>query len=200
MRNFIDQDRVDFVDDRVVEVALDHVLQPELHVVAQIVEPELVVGAVGNVGVVGRAPLGIGQAMNDDADVEAEEAVDLAHPVGVAPSQVVVDGDDMDPLAFEGVEIDRQGGDQGLAFTGLHLGDLALVEHHAAQQLDVEMALPQGADRRLAHSGEGVGQDVVGRFALFQAVPQHLGSGGKLGIRELLELGFQSINGLDRLP
>ena len=48
----VDQDRVDFVDDGVDVAALHHVLEPVLHVVAQIVEAELVVGAVGDVAVV----------------------------------------------------------------------------------------------------------------------------------------------------
>ena len=45
----------DLVDDRVMERPVDHVLQPELHVVAQIVEAELVVGAVGDVAAIGLA-------------------------------------------------------------------------------------------------------------------------------------------------
>ena len=53
----VDQDAVHLVDDGVGEVALDHVLQPVLHVVAQVVEAELVVGAVGDVGGVGGAAL-----------------------------------------------------------------------------------------------------------------------------------------------
>ena len=50
---FVDQDRVHFVNDRVVEGALHHLVALMLHVVAQIVEAEFVVGAVGDVGVVG---------------------------------------------------------------------------------------------------------------------------------------------------
>ena len=48
----VDQDRVDLVDDGVDVAALHHVLEPVFHVVAQIVEAELVVGAVGDVAVV----------------------------------------------------------------------------------------------------------------------------------------------------
>jgi hypothetical protein len=51
----VDQDRVDLVDDRVVEAALDALLGAEGHVVAQVVEAELVVGPVGDVGGVGLA-------------------------------------------------------------------------------------------------------------------------------------------------
>ena len=47
---FVDQDAVDFVDDGEVVPALHVVREVELHVVAQVVEAELVVGAVGDVG------------------------------------------------------------------------------------------------------------------------------------------------------
>ena len=50
---FVDQDGIDFVDDGEVVLALHAVLEAELHVVAQVVEAELVVGAVGDVAVVG---------------------------------------------------------------------------------------------------------------------------------------------------
>jgi len=56
----------------------------KLHVVAQVVEAELVVGAVGDVGGVGVAPLVIVEAVDDAADGEAEKAVDLPHPLAVA--------------------------------------------------------------------------------------------------------------------
>ena len=43
------EDGVDLVDDRVVELALHVVERAELHVVAQVVEAELVILAVGDV-------------------------------------------------------------------------------------------------------------------------------------------------------
>ena len=49
----VDQDRVDLVNDGVGMATLDQVLGEHGHVVAQVVEAELVVGAVGDVGVVG---------------------------------------------------------------------------------------------------------------------------------------------------
>ncbi len=79
----VDQDRVDLVDDRVVEELVDlfalgvghpigvravHVLlERELHVVAQIVEAELVVLPVGDVGVVGVLALLVVESVQDDA-------------------------------------------------------------------------------------------------------------------------------------
>ena len=68
---------------------------------------------------------------------------------GVAPGQIVVDCHDMHTLAAQCIEIGRKGGYQGLALTGAHLGDLAIVEHHAADQLDIEVAHAQHPPRRL---------------------------------------------------
>ena len=61
------------------------------HVVAQVVEAELVVRAVRDVAVVLRALL-VGRRVvgDDDADREPEEAVQPAHPLRVAAGEVVV--------------------------------------------------------------------------------------------------------------
>ena len=139
----VDQDRIDLVDDREVVPALDHLAERVAHVVAQIVEAELVVGAVGDVAGVGLAALRVVQARHDHADAQPEQIVDGAHPAGVAAGEVVVDGDDVHALALEGVEVGGERGDQRLALAGLHLGDAALVQDHAADQLDVEVALAQ---------------------------------------------------------
>ena len=195
----VDQDAVDLVDDREVEAALDQAFRRELHIVAEVVEAELVVGAVGDVGAIGPLALGLVQAGHDAADREAEELVDLAHPAGIAPGQIVVDGDHVDALAGQRVEIDRERRDQGLAFAGLHLGDLALMEDHAAHQLHVEMALAEGSLGRLAHGREGFLEQVVEGLAGGQPLAEALGPGPQIGVRERLELGLESVDGSDRL-
>ncbi len=171
----VDEDRVHLVDDRVGVLALDPLLQREHHVVAQVVEAELVVGAVGDVGQVGRAALGRGglgvvQAGNGEAEV----LEDVAHPLGVAAGQVVVDRDQVRPAPGERVEIERQRGDEGLALAGGHLGDPPLMEHDPADELDVvghhvpDELVPDhlhgGAHQPAAglpHGGEGLGEELV---------------------------------------
>ena len=90
-----------------------------------------------------------------------EEVVDGRVPAGVAAGQVVVDGDQVGALAQQRVEVEGEGGHQGLALTGLHLGDLAVVEHDAPHQLDVEVAHPEDPARRLADHREGLREDLV---------------------------------------
>ena len=101
----------------------------------------------------------------------AEEPVEPAHPLGVASGQVVVHGDDVDALAFEGVEVRGQRGDERLAFTGLHLGDPAAVQDDAADQLHVEVphvehaaARPRARRRRLRAAGRRASAPLASRW------------------------------------
>ena len=188
---------VDFVDDRENVPALDHVLHAVLHVVAQVVEAKLVVGAVGNIAVVSDLALLVVEPVHDDAGLEPEEAVDLAHPLGVALGEIIVDGDDMNTTASQRVEIDRQSRDQRLAFAGLHLGDLALVQDHAADQLHVEVPLPDGALGRLAHGRERRHQDVVERLAFGELLLEGNGARAKLLVGERQQFRLERIDCVD---
>ena len=94
-----------------------------------------------------------------------ERMVELAHPLCVAFGQIVVDRHEMSAFAFEGIEINRQRRDERFAFAGLHFGDPALVQDHAADQLHVEMAHVQLAPGHLAADREGFRKNVVEGFA-----------------------------------
>ena len=179
----VDEDGVDLVDDGVVQPALHAAVELLRHVVAQVVEAELVVGRVGDVGRVRLAARARAQVLQawirvrlvdvvrvvdvreilpgDDADRQPEEVIERRVPAGVAPGQVVVDGHQVRAAPFERVEVERQGRDERLAFAGLHLGDRALVEHDAADQLDVEVAHAEGPLRSLADHRERLGQQIV---------------------------------------
>ena len=167
---------------------------PVLHVVAQIVEAELVIGAVGDVAVVGLLALLVVEPVHDHADGEAEEIVDLPHPFGVALGQIVVDGDHVHAARGQGVEIDRERGDQRLAFAGLHFGNLAFVQDHAADQLHVEMALAEGALGRFAHGGEGRHQDVVERGAVGDLLLEIVGARPQRLVGERFQLLLQRVD------
>ena len=149
--------------------ALHHRRDVELHVVAEVVEAEFVVGAVGDVAAVGDLALLIVEVVLDHADRHAEEAVDAAHPLRVAAGEVVVHGDDVNALAVERVEIRGQRGDERLAFARLHLGERAVVQDHAADQLHVVVPHLQHAASGFADDRKGFGQQVVERFAVGEA-------------------------------
>src|SRR6202008_3796690 len=93
---FVNEDGIDLVNDGIVVPALHAIFDVELHVVAQIVESKLVVGPVSNVSGVRGPALFIVEIMDNDTDRQSQEAVEPAHPFGVALGQVVVDRDNMD--------------------------------------------------------------------------------------------------------
>ena len=196
---FVDQDRVDFIDDREVEFALVLFLEAERHVVAQVVEAELVVSAVGNIGGIGGALFFRRLERRDDTDGEAEEFIQRTHPVGVAAGQVVVDGDHVYTLAGQCVEVHRQGCHQRLAFTGAHFGDTPFVQGHAADQLHVEVAHAHDALAGFTADGECFGEDLVEGFAFLETGLELFGLAARLLVGERQHLLFECIDGLHRL-
>ena len=152
-----------------MQFALNHHLLVGDHVVAQIVKAQLVVGAVGHVGGIRLAAFVIVQAMDDQADRQAQVAVDLAHPFAVAGGQVIVDRDDMNAAASQGIQVDRQGRDQGFAFTSLHFGDSTLMQDNAANQLNPIVVVPDYPSRCFTDGRKGIRQNVVKGLAACQS-------------------------------
>ena len=174
--------------------ALDALLGAHDHVVAQVIETELGVRAVGDVGQV-RGLLRLeAHAVLDKAHVHAQEAVYAPHPFRVALGQVVVHRHDVDVLALERVQVTGERGHERLSLAGVHLGDMAVVQGHAAHQLHVVMALPQHALRRLAHGRERLGQHAREVLAVFDALLVQARLCAKLVIAHGLELGLQRVD------
>ena len=198
----VDQDRVHLVDDGVEQLALHARRGVIHHVVAQVVEAVLVVGTVGDVGLIGR-PLLVGRLLgHDDAHRQAQEVVEPSHPGRVTLGQIVVDRDHVHAPAGQRIQIDRQRGGQRLALTGAHLGDLAGIQHHGAQHLHVEVTHAQDALRALATDCKGLGQDgvqhVVHRLAgchlFLDARLELAGLAAQLVVGQRLHLWLQRID------
>ncbi len=189
----------------------------EGHVVAQVVERQLGVGRVCDVGVVrlflGRWPqvlqaaVGVGlvdelRVVNEgagcadvDAHAHAQQVIDRSHPAGVTPGEVVVDRDQVDALAGQRVQVQGQAGDQRLALTGLHLGDLALVEDEASDQLDVEVPEADRAPACLATQGERLDEELVRVLAVAGALAKLVRPSAQARVVQCLELGLQLVDG-----
>ena len=192
----VDEDGVDLIDDGEVVAALHQIGLFPRHIVTQVVEAELVVGAVGDVGVVLLAALRRFLVGDDAAGAHAEEAVDTTHQLGLVACQVVVDGDDVHALAVECVQVCRQGRHKGLAFTGLHFGDVAPVQRRATHELHVEVAQAQGALGCLAHGGEGFRHELVEGFAIVETLLELGGLALELFVVERCNLIFQRVGRL----
>src|SRR5712691_3317867 len=162
---FVDQDVINLVNDGVVQVALHKLVERVDHVFAQVVKAKFVVGAIGNISVVGGSPLGSERfdSVHNHTDGQPQKLVDLSHPFGITTRQVVVDGDDMHSPARQRVQVSGQGCNQRLTFTGTHLGYFALVQYDAADKLHVVMAHSDSTLPCFAHDSKSFRQDIFER-------------------------------------
>ena len=164
----IDEDRVDFIDDRVVELALNTVFFIKDHVVTEVVESELVVRRVRDITVVGRLFLDTVHVRHVEADRETECEVERLHEFFISFRQIFVDRYDVYATASERVQVDRKCRDERLPFTGFHFGDVAVMEHIAPDELDTVMTHPEHTLRCLTTDRERLRQEVVKCLAFRQ--------------------------------
>ena len=97
----------------------------------------------------------------------------------------------MGALAVERVEVHRQRGGERFAFAGLHLGDRAVMDRGAAEQLHVEVPHAERAAAGLAHQGEGLDEQLVERLAAAGAVAEAEAFFAELVVGEFFEAGFE---------
>ena len=161
----IDENGVDFIDDGVVVLTLYLLIKTDFHVVTQVVEAVFVVGTVGDVGIVlSLSLLLVIDVRGDTADAVTEELVEYPHLFGVTLGKIVVDGDDVYPFACHGIEYDSKGGDEGFSLTGLHLGDVAVMQYHTPDHLHVIVAQTKRSFACFTGDGKGVVEDIIEGF------------------------------------
>ena len=71
------------------------------------------------------------------------------------------------------------------------------MQNRAADELHVEMPHVEDAAAGFAADGEGFDQQVVERLAIFDALLEFDGFLGQFGVGELLESGFEIVDGGD---
>src|SRR4029079_4668910 len=120
-------------------------------------------------------------------------------PLRVALGEVVVDRDEMDALALEGVQVAGKGGDEGLALSRPHLRDRPAVKRGTPHELDVEVPLADRAARRLSGDGEGLRKEIVEGLTVLEALPELDGLVGELLVGELLGLRLPRVDELSDL-
>ena len=192
--SLVDQDGVNFIDNGKCVAPLGHLLERILHIVAQIIEAELIIGAVGDVGGIGGLALRVAQALLDDPRGHAEETVNGAHPLRVARRQIIVDCDNVNALSSQGIQIDRQGGHQCFALTCAHFSNRPGMQDHAAQKLHIKMPHAQRTFGRLANNRKGLHEEVIEGLAGRQTGPELLCFCGQRRVRELLHGRFQCVD------
>ena len=101
----------------------------------------------------------------------------------------------MHALALEGVEHAGERGDQRLAFAGLHLRDLALVQDDAADQLHVVVPHSEGALGGGAGQGERLEEDVVEALTVLDLLLELTDAASNAVVVELLDVRLEVVDG-----
>jgi D-alanyl-lipoteichoic acid acyltransferase DltB (MBOAT superfamily) len=72
-----------------------------LHVVPEVIKSEFIIGAIGDIGIIGILSLFISKSMNNNSNAEAKEVIKLSHPLGVSFCKIVVHSNHMNTFAFK---------------------------------------------------------------------------------------------------
>ena len=105
----------------------------------------------------------------------------------------------MHPAPAQRIQNDRRRGGQRLALAGAHLGDRPVVQHHAADQLDVEVTHPHAALAGLAHEREALEHQIVEALAVCRPLAQLVGGLPQLRVGVVLELRLVAVDPSDAL-
>ena len=201
---FINEDGVHLVHDAKGVTALHHLGFIGCHVVTEVVKAHFVVGAVGNVGSIGFLPLLVGEPVDNQTHGQTHVVEDLAHPLGVTLCQIVVDGDNVDAVSGESVEVSGENFHQRFTFTGFHLGDSTLMEDDAADELHPIGTHAQYPVCCLTNGSKGIGQNVVQGFTLLETTLEHVGlafqlrlAHGMIGVAQRLNAVHNGSDGFD---
>lgn len=86
------ENRIHFIDDGKIELALHQIFFIYYHIIAQVIKTKLVICAVCYIRKIRLTPLLLRYPVYYTANRKAEECIKFAHPLAVALSKIIVDG------------------------------------------------------------------------------------------------------------
>ena len=129
---FIDQYRVDLIDNSKLHTALYQLFLVNDHVISQIIKSEFVICYVSNVAVISSTTFFFVHTVQYYANCQSQKFMYLSHPLWVTLCQIVIDRNDMYTFSCQCIQICRKGRYQCLTFTSFHLSDTSLMKNDTA--------------------------------------------------------------------
>ena len=152
----INQNGVHFIDDAEIQplLSLDVVLP--YHVVAQVIEAELIVRAIHDVCLITEEAFPFSKRSDNQTCGQSKERVEFSHLFPIATCEVIIDRNNMNLVAVNRVVYRRTSRDERFSFACLHLSDATVVQVQPAEQLYVIMAQSENALRCLADDSKDI--------------------------------------------
>ena len=180
-----------------MQFALYALFRTEGHIVAQIVKTVFVVGTVSNIGCVGFTLGRRRQAGHVNPNGHPQEFKQGAVVLRITLRQIIVDGDHVNAFAGQRIQIGRQRCGQRFTFTGTHFCNTAVVENHAAQQLNVKVTHAEDAFTGFTHDGKGFRDQALQGFAFFQASAELSGFPFQFVVGQFFHGRFHGVDHVD---
>ena len=190
----VDKNGINFVHDREIMVALVHLGQLRLHVVAQVIKTQFVVGRVGHITAVRRVLFLFRLLRVHNACCKPKKTEDLAHPFGVTFREVIVHRHNMHTFTRQRVQIRRESRDKGLTLTCFHLRYITFVQKYPAHKLHIKRPQTKGTLGGFATVCKRLWQKIIKAFTAHRALGQFFGFLLDTFIRQRLKFGFKRID------
>ena len=164
----VDQDGVDLIDDTVVQISLYQLFFINNHVVTKVIKSQFVVGYVSNITSVCFTALFRFHVVEYNTNSQSKKFMNLTHPLSISFCQIVIDGNDVNTLAFQCIQICRKCGNECLTFTGLHFSDTSLMQDNTTNDLYTVMLHAKNSLSAFTYYGKSFRKKIIQCLALAQ--------------------------------
>ena len=136
--SIVNQHGVYLVDNCVIVLALHEICGTHRHIVAEIVESELIVRTKSDVAIVCTTTrFTVGLVFVNAIHAQTVELIERSHPFGVTFRQIVIDSHHVHTASRECAEEHGTSCHQSFTLTGSHLSNFTLCEHHPTEELHI---------------------------------------------------------------
>jgi hypothetical protein len=178
---FIDHEGIRLIDDGVMKRPVHPVARIENPAVAQQVKPGLLGGGIRDVLPVGVTPFLDAHVVLNTPDARSEEVIHRAHPGRVAPRQIVIERQDVNPVATKRAQPCGRDRGKGLALSGGQFDDVAPNQRSGGHDLHIVEPQAEHAAPHLTRQGHALDDDFLagpgGLTELLSAPAQFLVTG-----------------------
>ena len=164
----IDQDRVDLIDDTVVQISLYQLFFIDDHVITKVIKSQFVISYISNIASVCCTALFRFHVVQYNTNSQSKELMNFTHPLSISFCQIVIDCYDVNAFTFQCIQICRKCRNKGLTFTGLHLCDTALMKDDTTDDLYTVMFHTENSFCTFTYDCESLRKKIIQCLSLIQ--------------------------------
>ena len=167
---FINQYRVDFIDDGIFQSTLYELFFINNHVISQIVKSEFIVCYISNITVICCTTFVIIHTVQNNTYCKSKEFMYLSHPLSISFCEVIVDCYNMNTFTCKSIQICWKCRYKCLTFTSSHLCNSSLMKNHTTNNLNTIMFHSKRSACRFSYNCVGFWKNIVKCLSLCKSI------------------------------